>query len=41
MVLLSRLSDIDDKQTKFEEKQMMFNELIEDVRSAIHTNNNG
>ena len=39
-VLLDRLSDIDEKQTKFEEKQTMFNDLVQDLRSAIHNNNN-
>lgn len=38
-VLLNRLSDIDEKRSKFEEKQTKFNDLIEDLRSMIHNNN--
>jgi replicative DNA helicase len=38
-VLLNRLSDIDEKRSKFEERQTKFNDLIEDLRSMIHNNN--
>ena len=34
-VLVDKLSDIEEKQTRFEEKQAKFYELVNDLRSSL------
>ena len=40
MVLGNKLSDIEERQIKFEEKQAKFNELVNDLRSAFDKRGN-